>query len=130
TCDMGGTSFDVAVATAGRVPRRTRAEVAGLLTSVSMVDIESIGAGGGSIAWVDARGMLRVGPQSAGATPGPACYGRGGTAPTVTDALVLLGYLDPERFLDGARVLDTGAACRACATLGAELGLSLEAVAW
>ena len=87
TCDMGGTSFDVAVVTDGRAPRRTRSEVAGLLTSLSMVDVASIGAGGGSLAWVDARGMLRVGPQSAGALPGPACYGRGGTEPTVTDAL-------------------------------------------
>ena len=78
TCDMGGTSFDVAVVTDQRVPRRTRSELAGLLTSLPMVDTESIGAGGGSIAWVDARGMLRVGPHSAGADPGPACYGRGG----------------------------------------------------
>ncbi len=130
TCDMGGTSFDVAVATGGRVPRRARSEVAGLLTALSMVDIESIGAGGGSIAWVDARGMLRVGPQSAGASPGPACYGRGGTAPTVTDALVVLGYLDAGRFLGGDMALDAGAAHQACAELGATIGLDAEECAW
>lgn len=101
TCDMGGTSFDVAVVTDQRVPRRTRSELAGLLTSLPMVDTESIGAGGGSIAWVDARGMLRVGPHSAGADPGPACYGRGGESPTVTDALLVLGFLDADRFLGG-----------------------------
>ncbi|HLY82647.1 MAG TPA: hydantoinase/oxoprolinase family protein, partial [Acidimicrobiales bacterium] len=130
TCDMGGTSFDVSIATGGRVPRRTRSEVAGLLTSLSMVDISSIGAGGGSIAWVDARGMLRVGPQSAGATPGPACYGRGGTAPTVTDALVVLGYVDPKRFLGGEMTLDPELALEACARLGAPLGLDAEECAW
>ncbi len=130
TCDMGGTSFDVAVVTGGRIPRRTRSEVAGLLTSLSMVDIESLGAGGGSLAWVDARGMLRVGPQSAGAVPGPACYGRGGTEPTVTDALVVLGYVDPERFLGGQMALDAEAARSACARLGATLGLDAEECAW
>ena len=110
TCDMGGTSFDVAVVTDQRVPRRTRSELAGLLTSLPMVDTESIGAGGGSIAWVDARGMLRVGPHSAGADPGPACYGRGGESPTVTDALLVLGFLDPDRFLGGDMQLDVDAA--------------------
>ncbi|TML66384.1 MAG: hydantoinase/oxoprolinase family protein [Actinobacteria bacterium] len=130
TCDMGGTSLDIGLVHDGAPSRAVRGPVMGFWTASSRLEITSIGAGGGSIAWRDARGMLRVGPQSAGADPGPACYGLGGTAPTLTDALVLLGYLDPERFLDGARVLDTGAACRACATLGAELGLSLEAVAW
>jgi N-methylhydantoinase A/oxoprolinase/acetone carboxylase beta subunit/N-methylhydantoinase B/oxoprolinase/acetone carboxylase alpha subunit len=130
TCDMGGTSFDVAVISSGEVPRRSRCEVAGLLTSVSMVDVESIGAGGGSIAWVDARGMLRVGPESAGAAPGPACYGRDGGQPTITDALLVLGYLDPDRFLGGDMSLDVGAAVRACADLGAELGLDAEECAW
>ena len=130
SCDMGGTSFDVAVATGGRVPRRTRCEVAGLLTSLAMVDIESIGAGGGSIGWVDARGMLRVGPQSAGATPGPACYRRGGREATVTDALVVLGYVDPGRFLGGRMALDADLALEACARLGAPLGLDAEEAAW
>jgi N-methylhydantoinase A/oxoprolinase/acetone carboxylase beta subunit/N-methylhydantoinase B/oxoprolinase/acetone carboxylase alpha subunit len=130
TCDMGGTSFDVSVVTGGRIPRRTRSEVAGLLTSLSMVDIESIGAGGGSLAWVDARGMLRVGPQSAGAVPGPACYGRGGTEPTVTDALVVLGYVDPDRFLGGEMALDAEAARAACARLGRQLSLDATECAW
>ena len=122
TCDMGGTSFDVAVVTDQRVPRRTRSELAGLLTSLPMVDTESIGAGGGSIAWVDARGMLRVGPHSAGADPGPACYGRGGEDPTVTDALLVLGFLDADRFLGGDMQLDVDAARAACAELGARVG--------
>jgi N-methylhydantoinase A/oxoprolinase/acetone carboxylase beta subunit/N-methylhydantoinase B/oxoprolinase/acetone carboxylase alpha subunit len=130
TCDMGGTSFDVAVVTDQRVPRRTRSELAGLLTSLPMVDTESIGAGGGSIAWVDARGMLRVGPHSAGADPGPACYGRGGREPTVTDALLLLGFLDADRFLGGDMHLDIDAANAACTHLGGALGLTAEECAW
>ena len=77
-------------------------------TALSLVDVESIGAGGGSLGWVDARGMLRVGPRSAGAVPGPACYGRGGDQATVTDALVVLGYIDPNRFLGGDFALDAG----------------------
>ncbi len=129
-CDMGGTSFDVAVITEQRVPRCTRTEIGGLLTSLPMVETESIGAGGGSIAWVDARGMLRVGPQSAGARPGPACYGRGGTQPTVTDALLVLGFLDPARFLGGEMALDLAAAQRACRELGEQLGLDAEECAW
>ena len=73
----------------------------GIWTALSLVDVDSIGAGGGSVGWTDARGMLRVGPHSAGAVPGPACYGRGGIEPTVTDALLVLGYLAPDRFLGG-----------------------------
>ena len=129
-CDMGGTSFDVAVITDQRIPRSTRTEVSGLLTSLPMVETESIGAGGGSIAWVDARGMLRVGPQSAGAYPGPACYGRGGTEPTVTDALLLLGFLDQARFLGGDMALDVKAAQDACTRLGEPLGLDAFECAW
>jgi N-methylhydantoinase A len=91
TCDMGGTSFDVAVISGGQPSRRTRGELMGIWTALPHVDVESISAGGGSIGWVDSRGMLRVGPPSAGAVPGPACYGKGGTEPTVTDALVVLG---------------------------------------
>ena len=79
TCDMGGTSLDVSVIAGGTPVRRTRGELMGVWTALSLIDVESIGAGGGSIGWVDARGMLRVGPRSAGAVPGPACYGRGGT---------------------------------------------------
>ena len=88
-----------------------------------MVDIHTVGAGGGSIAWRDAGGALRVGPRSAGADPGPACYGRGGTEPTVTDANVVLGHLDVERPLAGGVTLDAEAAERAVAALARELGL-------
>jgi len=130
TCDMGGTSFDVSVISGGSPVRRTRGELMGVWTAMSLIDVESIGAGGGSIAWADARGMLRVGPRSAGAVPGPACYGRGGTDPTVTDALVVLGYLAPDRFLGGDMALDVDAAVDACARLGAELGMDADDTAW
>ena len=130
SCDMGGTSFDVAVIAERRVPRRTRSELAGLLTSLPMVETHSIGAGGGSIGWADSRNMLRVGPQSAGASPGPACYGRGGRDATVTDALLVLGFLDCERFLGGDMRLDAEAARAACARLGEPLGLDAEECAW
>ena len=85
----------------------------GHLLGISTVDVRSIGAGGGSIAWIDAGGLMRVGPQSAGADPGPACYGRGGTKPTVTDAACVLGYFDPDYFLGGRMQLDVEAARRA-----------------
>jgi N-methylhydantoinase A len=130
TCDMGGTSFDVSVIVAGAPARRTRGELMGMWTAASLIDVESIGAGGGSIGWIDARGMLRVGPRSAGAVPGPACYGRGGEDATVTDALVVLGYLDPDRFLGGDMTLDAGAARAACGRLGANLGLDPDETAW
>src|SRR5690606_17748637 len=84
--------------------------IRGHLVGYPSVDVKSVGAGGGSIARVDAGGLLHVGPASAGAVPGPVCYGRGGIEPTVTDASVVLGYLDPEFFLGGAMVLDRGAA--------------------
>ena len=130
TCDMGGTSLDVSVINGGSPVRRTRGELMGVWTALSLIDVESIGAGGGSIGWIDARGMLRVGPRSAGAVPGPACYGRGGTAPTVTDALVVLGYLAPDRFLGGQMSLDVEAAAEACARLGEPLGMDAEDAAW
>ncbi len=87
-CDMGGTSYDISVIENGEPLRRLNAEILRVPTSLSMVDVDSIGSGGGSIGWADARGMLRVGPRSAGSIPGPACYGWGGLEPTVTDALV------------------------------------------
>src|SRR5690606_8168040 len=130
TCDMGGTSFDVSVVTDGHPARRTRGELMGVWTALPLVDVESIGAGGGSIGWVDARGMLRVGPRSAGARPGPACYDRGGTDATVTDALLVLGYLAPDRFLGGDMPLDAAAATTACARLGEPLGLDPVETAW
>jgi N-methylhydantoinase A len=123
-CDMGGTSIDVAVVVDGVPQRRQTVEIGGLVTSQSSIDVESIGAGGGSMAWIDDRGLLRVGPQSARATPGPVCYGRGGTVPTVTDAMVVLGYIDPASFMGGTMKLDIEAALAACGKLGEPLGLS------
>jgi N-methylhydantoinase A len=130
TCDMGGTSFDVSVISGGEPARRSRGDLMGVWTALSLVDVDSIGAGGGSVGWIDARSMLRVGPRSAGAVPGPACYGRGGTEPTITDALLVLGYLAPDRFLGGAMTLDRRAAHDACARLAAPLGLGEAEVAW
>ena len=99
------------------------------MTGLSSVDVRSIGAGGGSLAWVDPGGLLRVGPQSAGADPGPACYGRGGEQPTVTDAALVLGYLDPEFFLGGRMALDEAAARRAIGALAERFEQSHEDIA-
>lgn len=129
-CDMGGTSFDMAIVRHGEPMRRTRGELMGIWTAMPMVDIESVTAGGGSIAWIDSLGLLRVGPRSAGAYPGPACYGRGGSEPTVTDALVVLGYIDTSRFLGGDMVLDADAANAACERLGRKLGSDARQTAW
>jgi len=130
TCDMGGTSFDVAVIHEGRIAFARDAEMAGLALKVPMLDIHTIGAGGGSIAWTDAGGALRVGPQSAGAHPGPACYGRGGSEPTVTDANLVLGRLAPKSLLGGGMELDLEAARRAIRDrLATPLNSSLEAAA-
>lgn len=104
--DMGGTTFDVSCVLNGSIPESREAKVGHEIPGISRVDVHSIGAGGGSIAWVDAGGMVRVGPLSAGSTPGPACYGRGGTRPTVTDANVVLGYLNPDYFNAGRMGLD------------------------
>ncbi|MBP2329271.1 N-methylhydantoinase A [Kibdelosporangium banguiense] len=132
--DTGGTSFDVSLLRAGRI-KFTRdtwlgPKYTGHLTGLSSVDIRSVGAGGGSIAWIDPGGLLRVGPESAGADPGPACYGRGGERPTVTDAAVVLGYIDPDFFLGGRMRIDVDAARRVLAPLAAELGESLERTAF
>ncbi len=124
--DMGGTSCDVSVATEGRVEVGGGREVGGRALALPMVEVHTVGAGGGSIAWRDAGSALRVGPRSAGADPGPACYGRGGEEPTVTDANLLLGYLDSDSPLAGDVELDREAAEQAVAGLGEELGLSLE----
>ena len=122
--DMGGTTLDVSTIADGKVGYGAETELARQLAFIRNVDVESIGAGGGSIAWIDHEsGRLRVGPQSAGAVPGPICYGRGGTEVTVTDADLVLGVLNPQRPLaDGLR-LDVDAARRGVAALGAELGL-------
>ncbi len=123
TFDMGGTSTDVALCP-GRIPRTTESEVAGLPLRLPIIDIHTVGAGGGSLARVDAGGGLRVGPESAGAVPGPVCYARGGQQPTVTDANLVLGRLDASQFLggSGAMALDLAAAEAALADLGAALG--------
>jgi len=121
--DMGGTSCDVCVVEDGRVRTTGGREIAGRPLALPMVDIHTVGAGGGSIGWRDGGGALRVGPRSAGARPGPACYGRGGTKPTVTDAHVVLGHLDPERPLAGGVRLDPRAAHDAVGRLAGELGL-------
>jgi N-methylhydantoinase A len=124
--DMGGTSCDVSVAFDGRAGSTGGREVGGRALALPMVDVHTIGAGGGSVAWRDAGGALRVGPRSAGAVPGPACYGRGGEEPTVTDANLLLGYLDADSPLAGGVELDRAAAERAVGALGDSLGLSAE----
>ncbi len=130
TCDMGGTSFDISDVTAGVPYRVRRGDLMGVFMALPRVDVESIGAGGGSIAWADSRGLLRVGPRSAGSKPGPACYNRGGTDPTVTDALVVLGHLDSEQFLGGRMRLDVAGAEAACGRLGVTLGMDAREVAW
>jgi len=106
TVDMGGTSYDVSLIRDGKPAVSTNYWFSRYRVAVPMLDIHTIGAGGGSIAWVDSGGALQVGPQSAGALPGPACYGKGGTEPTVTDANLVLGYLDPGYFLGGEMKLD------------------------
>ncbi|UTI66962.1 hydantoinase/oxoprolinase family protein [Paraconexibacter antarcticus] len=118
--DMGGTSCDVCVVQDGRVRQSAGREVGGRHLALPMVDIHTVGAGGGSIAWVDPGGALRAGPRSAGARPGPACFGHGGTEPTVTDAHVVLGAVTGT--LPGGIPIDAGAARIAVATLGAALG--------
>jgi N-methylhydantoinase A len=123
--DMGGTSTDISLVVDGRPALAASRRVGGQAIALSSLDIASIGAGGGSIARVDDGGILHVGPGSAGADPGPACYGGGGTAATVTDANLVLGYLDPARFLGGRRRLDREAAERAVGAVAAALGVDL-----
>jgi N-methylhydantoinase A len=121
--DMGGTSNDVAVVRDGTPLLASEGAIGPYPVRTPMVDVNTIGAGGGSIAWIDAAGGLRVGPRSAGADPGPACYGRGGDEATVTDASVVLGYLNPARFAGGTLALDVAAAERAVAAIGRRLGV-------
>ena len=127
TLDMGGTSADIGVAPGGELRMRHLVDttVAGYQAMVPMVDVDTIGAGGGSIAYVDRGGIFRVGPQSAGADPGPACYGRGGEEPTSTDAQLVLGRLRADRGLLGGRMqLDRELAERAMATIADRLGVT------
>ncbi|MDP2710420.1 MAG: hydantoinase B/oxoprolinase family protein [Solirubrobacteraceae bacterium] len=127
--DMGGTSCDVCVVEDGAVRETAGREVGGRPLALPIVDIHTVGAGGGSVAWRDPGGALRVGPRSAGADPGPACYGRGGVEPTVTDANLLLGRLDAAGALAGGVTLDRDAAERAVGSLARELGLPAIACA-
>lgn len=129
--DTGGTTYDVSLVRRGRIPWTRETWIGqpyrGHMTGFPSVDVKSIGAGGGSIAWVDDGGMLHVGPQSAGAVPGPACYGQGGDKPTVTDASLVLGYLDPEFFLGGNMSLDLDASRDAIIReVATPMNLSLE----
>jgi N-methylhydantoinase A len=125
--DMGGTSCDVCVIEGGRVREASGRSVGGRPIALPMLDLHTVGAGGGSIGWADAGGALRVGPRSAGARPGPACYGHGGEEPTVTDANLVLGFLATE--IAGDVTLDRDAAERAVKALGDKVGLGLEACA-
>jgi N-methylhydantoinase A len=131
TFDVGGTSADIGIVIDGRFAEATARDtwIGGYPLLAPMIDIHTIGAGGGSIAYVDAAGAFRVGPRSAGADPGPAAYGRGGAKPTVTDANLVLGRLDPDNFLGGAMRLDPAAARRAIGGLAVRLGLGLEEAA-
>jgi N-methylhydantoinase A len=125
--DMGGTSFDVSMIIDGQFGRSQGVELEwGVPIRTGMVNVESIGTGGGSIARIDDGGLLRVGPQSAGAWPGPACYGRGGTVPTVTDANLVLGRLNPDNFAGGELRLDRAAAMRVLTALAARLGVAVH----
>jgi len=127
--DMGGTSTDISVIMGGESQVASDREVGGHSVALPSLDIITLGAGGGSIARVDEGGIFRVGPESAGAEPGPACYGKGGQAPTVTDANLVLGYLDPDNFLGGRIRLDVAAAERAVDGLAQRLGMSRVAAA-
>ena len=129
TFDMGGTSTDVCLVQNGRPSLAAESEIDGLPIRTPVLDIVSVGAGGGSIAWVDDGGMLRVGPQSAGADPGPACYGRGGDEPTITDAHVVSGTIRPAAFLGGRMKLDADAARRVFEPLAKRFGLGVEQAA-
>ena len=128
--DMGGTTFDVSAIRGGQLVVTPEAMIGNDMLGIPKVDVRSIGAGGGSIAWVDVGGLLRVGPQSAGARPGPACYGQGGSDPTVTDANVILGIIDPDYFLGGRIKLDRAAAERSVATVAEKLSIGLVDAAY
>ncbi len=131
TFDIGGTSADIGIVRDGTYAEATARDtwIAGYPLMVTMMDIHSIGAGGGSIAYVDHGGAFKVGPRSAGAVPGPAAYQRGGSEPTVTDANVVLGRLDPDNFLGGSMRLDTASARRVIGELAGRLNLGAEATA-
>ncbi|HXY31360.1 MAG TPA: hydantoinase/oxoprolinase family protein [Gemmatimonadaceae bacterium] len=129
TLDVGGTSADIAVVESGRPRYSTAEHIGGIPVMMPVVGVTAIGAGGGSIAWVDEVGVPKVGPQSTGASPGPACYGRGGKDATLTDAFVVSGFLDPDRFLGGRMRLDRALAEEAVRRFADPLGMSLHEAA-
>ena len=129
TFDMGGTSTDVCLVTDGKPGISPDTELDGLPVRTPVIDIATVGAGGGSLVWIDDGGMLRVGPRSAGAEPGPACYGKGGTLPTITDAHVIRGTIRPEAFLGGTMEIDRAAAERAFEPIAQALGLTVAEAA-
>ncbi|MEZ5925681.1 MAG: hydantoinase/oxoprolinase family protein [Hyphomicrobiaceae bacterium] len=130
TVDMGGTSFDITLVKDGTTNLNKNIDFLRYRIGVPMIQVETLGAGGGSIGWIDSMGLLQVGPQSAGALPGPACYGQGGTEPTVSDANLLLGYLNPDGLLGGKLPLDRGKATAAVKGVADPLGLSVERTAY
>jgi len=129
TTDVGGTSFDVGLVADGSWIRAREPSIGRFRMSLPMIEVESIGAAGGSLAWVDELGILHVGPKSAGANPGPVCYGNGGEIATLTDANVILGYLNPEYFLDGRMSLHRDKAVEAVGKVAKELDMSVEEAA-
>ena len=133
-CDTGGTTFDVGLVRDGNLAFTRDTWLGqpyiGHLLGISSVDVRSVGAGGGSIAWVDEGGLMRIGPNSAGAQPGPACYGQGGTDATVSDAAAILGYLNPDFFLGGQMTLDVKAAEKSIELIANKINLSSHLTAW
>ncbi len=130
TIDMGGTSFDITLTRNGVTNISKNIDMLRYRIGIPMIQVETLGAGGGSIGWIDTMGLLQVGPQSAGARPGPACYGQGGTQPTVTDANLVLGYLNPKGLLGGRLPLDLEKARKAIKTVADPLGISVERAAY
>lgn len=130
TVDMGGTSFDITLTRNGQTNLNKNIDFLRYRIGVPMIQVETLGAGGGSIGWIDSLGLLQVGPQSAGSEPGPACYGRGGTEPTTSDANLVLGYLNPDGLLGGKLPLDLEKARRAVATIADPLNISIEQAAY
>lgn len=130
TVDMGGTSFDITLTRNGQTNLNKNIDFLRYRIGVPMIQVETLGAGGGSIGWIDALGLLQVGPQSAGSEPGPACYGQGGEEPTTSDANLVLGYLNPEGLLGGRLPLDPGKARAAISKIAEPLGISVEQAAY
>lgn len=130
TVDMGGTSFDITLTKDGQTNLNKNIDFLRYRIGVPMIQVETLGAGGGSIGWIDSLGILQVGPQSAGSEPGPACYGTGGSEPTTSDANLVLGYLNPEGLLGGKLPLDLERARQAIRKIAEPLGMSIERAAY